>query len=128
MRTLTLVITASLMASGSAVTANQAANLVPEATPIGRAQSCIHLPISESRVRSDRIIDFRGNGRTWYRNELPFSCPSLKFEDRFSFETSLNELCSTDIIHVLTSMGGELEQGVGCGLGKFQPVEIVKNR
>jgi hypothetical protein len=128
MRTLAMIVTASLLVGGSAATAKRDRNFVPEAQPTGNAVSCIHLPISESRVRSDRIIDFRGTGRKWYRNELPHSCPSLKMEERFSYSTSLSQLCSTDIIYVLHSYGAGLHRGAGCGLGKFQPVEISKAR
>jgi hypothetical protein len=128
MRTLAFVVTASLLASGSAVTAKRDRNLIPEARPTGTALSCIHLPLDESRVRSDKIIDFRARDRKWYRNELPYSCPSLRSEERFSFSTSQSQLCSLDIIHVLHSYGGGLTEGAGCGLGKFQPVDLVKTR
>jgi hypothetical protein len=64
-------------------------------------------------------------GKT-YRNILPQSCPGLKFEDRFSYRTSLNQLCSVDIVRVLHDQGGQLHEGAGCGLGKFQMVEKVK--
>ena len=76
--------------------------------------------IRETRVRNDRTIDFYANGGKVYRNVLPYSCPSLGFEERFSYKTSLSQLCSTDIITVLTSPG--IKRGASCGLGKFQPV------
>jgi hypothetical protein len=100
---------------------------VPAAREIGKPISCIQLSsIQESRVRSDSVIDFRVNGRKWYRNTLPHSCPSLGFEERYSHRTSINQLCSVDIITVLHSYGGDLQQGAGCGLGKFQPIELIK--
>jgi hypothetical protein len=100
---------------------------VPAAREIGKPISCIQLSsIQESRVRSDSVIDFRVNGRKWYRNTLPHSCPSLGFEERYSHRTSINQLCSVDIITVLHSYGGDLRQGAGCGLGKFQPIELIK--
>ncbi len=126
MRAFALVVTASLLAGGSAAPARRDLNAVPEAILTGKAVSCIQLPIQESRVRSDKIIDFRSYGRKWYRNELPLSCPSLRSEERFSYHTSLSQLCSVDIIHVLHSYGGQLSEGAACGLGKFQPIEIVK--
>jgi hypothetical protein len=61
-----------------------------------------------------------------YRNTLPYSCPQLGFEERFLYKTSLSQLCSTDIITVLTSGGPDLSRGASCGLGQFQPVELVK--
>jgi hypothetical protein len=127
MRALAFVITASLLATGSIATAKRDRNAVPEAHETGPAVSCIQLSnIRESHVRNDSVIDFRVNGNKWYRNTLPYSCPSLGFEERYSYETSLNQLCSVDVIHVLHSTGGGLDQGAACGLGKFQPVEIHK--
>lgn len=100
---------------------------VPEAKPTGAAVDCIPISqIRESRVRSDSIIDFRTGGKTWYRNTLPNSCPSLGFEERFSYKTSLSQLCSVDTIAVLQQFGGSLQEGPRCGLGKFQPVELAK--
>ncbi|MFM7029012.1 MAG: hypothetical protein ACKOXK_10105 [Chakrabartia sp.] len=98
---------------------------IPEAKPVGKPLDCISLSqIQESRVRSDSIIDFRLAGHKWVRNTLPNSCPSLGFEERFSYHTSLSQLCSVDTIAVLHSYGGGLQEGARCGLGKFQPVEL----
>ncbi|MEY3703138.1 MAG: hypothetical protein RLZZ561_758 [Pseudomonadota bacterium] len=100
---------------------------IPEARPTGKAVRCITISqIRESRVRSDQIIDFRVGTRQWYRNTLPQKCPSLGFEQRFSYRTSLSQLCSVDIISVLQDFGGRLSEGVSCGLGPFQPVELSK--
>ena len=70
---------------------------VPAATTTGAAVDCIPISqIRESRVRSDSVIDFRTAGNKWYRNTLPNSCPALGFEERFSYRTSLNQLCAVD--------------------------------
>lgn len=88
------------------------------ATMPGKPLSCI--PISRIRathVRDDRTIDFElDNGRTM-RNTLPYSCPQLAFEETFSYTTSLDKLCSTDIITVLVSGNS---RGASCGLGSFR--------
>ena len=90
--------------------------------PVGKPESCIQISsIRETRVRDDRTIDFYTNGRRVYRNSLPQSCPSLGFEERFSYTTSLSQLCSTDIITVLYE--APLMRGASCGLGSFQPIE-----
>ena len=90
--------------------------------PAGKPESCIPLHrIRETRVRSDSVIDFYTLGGKVYRNTLPHSCPSLGFEEKFLYKTSLSQLCSTDIITVLRS-GGDLMPGASCGLGQFQPV------
>ena len=107
-----------------AATATAADRAPPAATPAGKPQSCIPLTqIRETRVRDDRTIDFIMRGRDQvYRNTLPNSCPSLGFEQRFSYATSLSQLCSTDIITVLYS--APIQRGASCGLGQFQPVTL----
>jgi len=118
------VLAAAILSSGSAYARKQP---VPEAKPIGKAVDCIPInQIVESRVRSDSVIDFRVGGKKWYRNTLPHSCPSLGFEERFSYRTSLSQLCAVDTIAVLQTYGGTLHEGAHCGLGKFQPVELLK--
>ncbi|QOT72780.1 hypothetical protein H5V43_06620 [Sphingobium fuliginis] len=95
------------------------ANLVPAGKPV----DCVQLnAIRSTEVRDDRTIDFIMNGNKVYRNILPMSCPSLGFERRFLYKTSLSQLCSVDIITVLYQTGG-LQRGPSCGLGKFQPMQ-----
>jgi hypothetical protein len=128
MRKLALIVTASLLIGGASVAlAKRDRNAVPEAKEAGKALSCVPLrQIRETRVYGDQTIDFRMLGGKTYRNKLPYSCPQLGFEERFSYKTSLSVLCSTDIITVLNTSGGGLNSGASCGLGEFQPVEIVK--
>ncbi|WP_323810373.1 hypothetical protein [Sphingobium baderi] len=95
-------------------------NLVPVGDPV----DCVQIvAIQSTNVRDDRTIDFVMNGRKVYRNTLPNSCPSLGYEKRFSYATSLSQLCSVDIITVLQSSGPDLQRGASCGLGKFQPMQ-----
>ena len=96
---------------------------IPPATPNGKPLDCISIAGLHSRVRSDQVIDFT-SGRKVYRNTLPYACPSLGFEESFSYATSLSQLCSTDIITVLRTTGGG--RGPSCGLGQFQPVDIAR--
>lgn len=124
MRSLTIIVALGLLSSSGAVLAKR--HHVPEARETGAPVRCISLTqIRESRVRSDKVIDFRTSGKKWYRNTLPNSCPSLGFEERFAYKTSLSQLCSVDTITVLRGTSG-LERGPSCGLGTFQPVELVK--
>lgn len=93
--------------------------LVPKAG--AKPLECINLrQIRDTRVRGDSVIDFNMAGGKVYRNTLPHSCPQLGFEERFSYKTSLSQLCSTDIITVLTTAGPGLSRGASCGLGQFQ--------
>ena len=99
----------------------------PLAKVVGEPQSCIPInQIRESRIRDDSTIDFIGNGNRVWRVSLPNNCPGLKSENKFTYETSLTQLCSTDIIYVLHDYGGRLERGAGCGLGQFVPIELAK--
>jgi len=96
---------------------DQEAKIKPSGPPV----DCVQLrSIRETRVRSDQVIDFYMNGNKVYRNTLPQSCPSLGFEERFAYATSLSQLCSVDIITVLRSP--PMMRGASCGLGKFQPI------
>jgi hypothetical protein len=94
--------------------------------PVGEPVSCISLnQIRSTRILANNVIDFKMTGGKHFRNTLPHSCPSLVSEDRFLYKTSLNQLCHVDTIRVLYSAGGTLQEGAGCGLGKFQPMEKV---
>jgi hypothetical protein len=87
----------------------------------GPARTCVPLAqIRNSRVLSDRVIDFSGPGRQTYRVVLDQSCPQLGFEQRFAYGTSLSQLCAQDIITVLQGPG--VTRGASCGLAPFQPI------
>lgn len=100
---------------------------VPAARLTGPAKNCIPITsIRESEVRDDWTIDFHTGGRQWYRVTLPQRCYSLSTYRTFSYQTSLSELCSTDIITVIETGGAGSGPRGSCGLGAFQPIEIVK--
>jgi hypothetical protein len=100
----------------------------PAATVAGEPENCVSLSsFNETRIRDDWTIDFiRGPGNRAWRNTLPNRCNGLKSADAFTYETSLTQLCSTDIIYVLDRIGGDLQRGAGCGLGEFVPVELER--
>ncbi len=99
----------------------------PVALGIGQPQSCIPLrAIRQSKVQDDSTIDFQMRNGDIYRNRLPRRCGGLGFEQSFSYKTSLGRLCSTDIIHVISSNTGSIETRGSCGLGKFQKVQLVE--
>jgi len=100
---------------------------VPQAKVTGKPQSCVPLSdLRDSRIRDDRTIDFIRAGKKGWRVSLDSACPGLKSENKFTYETSLSQLCSTDIIYVLHDYGGSLQRGAGCGLSQFVPIELVK--
>jgi hypothetical protein len=86
-------------------------------------QSCLMLSqIDSSNVMDDKTIIFRMRSGTprYYKNTLPYRCSGLGFNEAFSYKTSINQLCSVDIIHVLENVGG-VREGMSCGLGDFVP-------
>ena len=99
--------------------------VAPTAKVVGEPQSCVQLAqIRETRIRDDWTIDFIAGNRVW-RNTLTGRCPGLRSENGFTYETSLSQLCSTDIVYVLQTAGG-LHRGPGCGLGQFVPVQLER--
>ena len=84
--------------------------------------NCIPLKrIQNTRVLDDRTILFEMTGNETLVNRLPHRCPGLGFEKSFGYKTSISQLCSQDIIWVVTHMGSGLDRGASCGLGRFEP-------
>jgi hypothetical protein len=99
----------------------------PVAHPVGEPVSCIPLvQIRESKVRDDWTIDFISAGNRVWRNALTHRCSSLSAERAITYETSLSQLCNTDIVYVLRTIGGRPERGPTCSLGQFVPVRLEK--
>ena len=127
MRKLLFIIPAIALLSGGGAVALSGKNAAEPVRAVGEPKNCVTTSqIRSTKVIDSRTIDFRMVGGKTYRNTLPQSCPGLKFEERFSYRTSINQLCSVDIVRVLHDQGGQLYEGAGCGLGKFQMVEKVK--
>ena len=96
---------------------------------IGEPENCItRSRISSTNVIDDQTIDFKMINGDIYRNNLPHKCSGLGFEEAFTYKTSTNQLCSVDIIHVLTQTGGQLDTRGACGLGKFQKIEKIRKK
>lgn len=99
----------------------------PAAAVTGPGQSCINRSqVRNTVIRSDRVIDFEMVGGKVYRNTLRNSCPGLGFDRAITYETSIDQLCTPQIIYSLQTIGGNLQRGAGCSLGDFVPVEYVK--
>lgn len=86
----------------------------------GETRNCVSIArIDQADVIDDQTILFEMKGNDYYVNRLPHKCPQLGFEERFTYATSLNQLCNTDIITVLTTTG----RGASCGLGLFEELK-----
>ena len=102
-------------------------NPVPPARYTGPERLCVPVrQLGDSRIRDDRTIDFMRTGRKGWRVALPRRCSGLRAADSFTYRTSLSQLCNTDVIYPLNSIGGRYERAAGCGLGKFQPIELIR--
>jgi hypothetical protein len=90
----------------------------PAAPP--EVRSC--LPLSQLRsntVVDGQTIDFQLRDGSVWRNRLPRSCPTLAFNQAFSYSTTIPQLCNVDIIRVIVQ-GNPGIVGASCGLGKFE--------
>jgi hypothetical protein len=86
--------------------------------PTGETKRCVPLRhLRESRILDAQTIFFRSVGKKAYVNRLPRKCPRLVAEERFSYSTTIGQLCNTEIITVIDSMGSSWG---GCGLGDFE--------
>jgi hypothetical protein len=87
------------------------------------AENCVSLSaIRSTKIVDDQTIIFYMRGGDIYINRLPRRCTGLKRGDGYSYETSLTQLCNTDIIRVLQRFGGAIPRPtLSCGLGFFQP-------
>lgn len=124
------LVMASCAPSDPAADAARAAasiSAAPEATVTGPGQNCINRSqVRASIVRSDRVIDFEMAGGKVYRSTLPNRCPGLSFDRAITYETSIDQLCTQQIVYSLQNIGGVPQRGAGCALGEFVPVEYVR--
>jgi hypothetical protein len=104
-----------------------ALDAAPAASVKGPAQNCIlRSQVRNTVIRSDRVIDFEMVGGKVYRSTLPARCPGLEWDRAITYETSIDQLCTQQIVYALQTIGGTLQRGAGCSLGEFVLVEYVK--
>lgn len=109
-----------------ATDANPAAG-APAVRVVGEPQRCIMRDrVRNTLVRSDRVIDFELHSGKVYRSTLKSTCPGLGLDRAITYETSINQLCTPQIVYSLQNIGGVPQRGAGCSLGEFVPVEYVK--
>ena len=99
----------------------------PAITVLGEGQRCIMRDqVRQTVVRNDRVIDFEMHSGKVYRSTMTQRCPGLSFDRAITYETSINQLCTNQIVYALQNIGGVPQRGAGCTLGGFVPVEYVK--
>ena len=91
--------------------------------PTGETESCLRTyQIRETKVIDNATILFRMYGDDYYVNRLPTRCSGLKIQGGFSYTIrGLNQLCNTDSIRVISSVGGNF--GAVCPLGDFEKLK-----
>jgi len=108
--------------------AQQVADVPPPASA-GAARGASISCLTQHRIDGQRIVDKRTIlfrvGRQWYRNDLPYECPSLK-DDAILVTRSINgESCSGDIVGLVDRSSG-FSLG-SCSYGRFTPVDLPRN-
>jgi hypothetical protein len=99
----------------------------PAASVTGPGERCINRSqIRQSIVRSESVIDFEMTSGKVYRNTLRDRCPGLTFDRAITYETSIDQLCTQQIVYALQNIGGVPQRGAGCSLGEFVPVEYER--
>lgn len=99
----------------------------PQATVTGPGQNCINRSqVRQTVVRSDKVIDFEMTSGKVFRSTLPNRCIGLNFDRAITYETSIDQLCTQQIVYSLQNIGGRPQRGAGCSLGEFVPVEYVR--
>ena len=101
------------------VAAPALAQIEPPAAP-PETRNCLQLmQIRSNTVVDGQAIDFRLRDGSVWRNRLPRACPTLGFNQAFSYSTSIPQLCNVDMIRVIVQ-GNPGIIGASCGLGKFE--------
>lgn len=123
-----LIAATAALAACSSQGPGEALPVAPAAEASGPAVNCLGLTrFNTTRIRDDRTIDFVGGaGSQVWRVTLPNRCSGLKSAGTFTYETSLSQLCSQDIIYPLQQIGGSWQRMGGCGMGQFVPVRLAK--
>lgn len=121
------VVAASCAPSDPAARAAADAARVPAVKVLGEGQSCIMRDqVRATVIRSSSVIDFEMNSGKVYRNTLKNRCPGLDWDRAITYETSINQLCTPQIVYSLQTIGGVAQRGAGCSLGEFVPVKYVR--
>jgi hypothetical protein len=74
---------------------------------VGDTQMCVPLiNIDHTQVIDNKtiLIEMKGKGK-YKRMDLMGSCPGLRMSGGFSHETSINQLCTSDPLHVIETHG-----------------------
>jgi len=112
-----------LFAGQAAVAQSEEEDLIYPPDESVPSENCVSLSfVRDTEVVDDRNILFYMRGDEIYRNVLPHRCPGLERREAFMYRTTLNRLCSVDVITVLSPIGPGFMPGASCGLGKFYPV------
>lgn len=123
-RLATLLLSLCTAAGSATVLAEDSAAANPNLKlATGEPVRCLSLNrIDETVVLDANNVLFYTGRNEVYLNDLPHRCLGLSRNKPIMYRTSLNQLCSVDVITVLESMGSSYMPGPSCGLGMFYPI------
>ncbi|MBM4245808.1 MAG: hypothetical protein FJ148_18715 [Deltaproteobacteria bacterium] len=110
-----LALTLALCARGATDRQPRSAQPAPAEVALPAARPCVSIArIERSEVVDNQTIRLHLTDGTIIRSRLPSPCHGLKIQGGFAFQTSTDQLCALDVIHLLPPSGG------ACALGPFE--------
>ena len=95
-----------------------AALAAPDTSAAVTTRDCVTThTLRSTAVLDDQTILFQLRDGSVWKNTLDYSCPSLGFNEAFSYVSHGAQLCDLDTIKVFEPYGSS---GATCGLGKFE--------
>lgn len=90
----------------------------------GEVVRCLPLTqVRDSDPLDDSAMLFETRRGEMYLNELRGKCVGLKRNDRYSYQTTQNQICAGDII-TISNRAGTVTLG-SCGLGEFEALAEI---
>ena len=92
-----------------------------DAYPPGAPERCVNVrQVRRIEPIGNHTLLFHTTGGDVWRNRLPRSCPGLRRNSRFLYETRGGRLCALDVVYlVMDGPLGRIERGTPCPLGEF---------
>ncbi len=86
----------------------------------GQFEKCLPLNrIQHSRILNDHQILFEMTGGDDFLNEPKSGCPSLSPSYALTYETSIHQLCNTQIVRLIEPSSSVPERGA-CNIAQFE--------
>lgn len=101
-----------------------AADVAAPAAAAAKTEDCLAINrIEQTRIVDKRTVLFYYSPTEIYKNVLPRDCNGLQRDTTLKYKSSINQLCSVDVITPLVQTGGSYMPAGSCGLGKFERID-----